>query len=348
MRLFFYFKKYWKLYLAIFVLVVAIIVAIILSNYKFLPEGSVRKINRDYEYQEGPVKIGNSIPIGPGGSTFSPILEIPSDRKFYVGVVQQDIWCSNESCGIDGSIVQTMGGWIEVEKNYQPETRAMFGLDLPENKNIKSVVVVGDKNGKIVGIYLNKDYKDTLSILKQNHSDLADFNKLSGVKEFSKLRIGDKSPLLPGDNISNLFSKNAKNPITEVPKDKKFYLFSLEKKSDYTPGIYNQKEFKMGEFKREYNCFLGSCRYSYPDNPHDFLFSEIDELGGWFLANDNDNSKMAELFGLKQEDILSGKSSLVVLTDLEGKIVALHPNKTLSDAITILSQHPELVSLESI
>lgn len=341
--------KNWKSFLIAFVSIITIMaIAIVLLSYKPLPEGSVRKFNRNYETQLGPIKIGGRMPCGPGGLTFAPILEIPYNQKFYVDVLEQDLWCSNESCGLDGAIVQTLGGWIEVASTDQAESGAMFGLDLPENHDIKSIVIIGDKNGKIVGIYLNKNYKDVLLILKKNHSDLANFDFLNGVNEFEKLKVGEYAPLKLGDNISNLFSKNTKNPITQIPKNKKFYLFSLEKKSDYIPEIYNKKEFKMGEFKREYTCFLGSCHYPFPDNPHDFLFAEIDELGGWFLANDNDNIKMIELFGLNLEEVLSGKISLVVLTDVEGKIIALHPNKTLSDAVTILSQHPELADIKKL
>ena len=42
---------------------------------------------------------------------------------------------------------------------------------LRENEKVKSLVIVGDKNGIIVGIYPNKDINDLLSIL-QIHKDL--------------------------------------------------------------------------------------------------------------------------------------------------------------------------------
>jgi len=350
MQLFFYFKKYWKLFLVVFILIAIIIAAvIILLNYKPLPKGSVRKINRDRDFYSEPIRIGGSMPSGPGGSTFGPILNIPNNRKFYVDVAQRDFWCSNESCGLAGSIVQTMGGWIEVENINQPAVvEGAFGLNLPENKNIKSVVIVGDKNGKIVGIYLNKDYKDVLSILEKNHSNLADFGSLSGVNEFLGLKIGEYAPLRQGDDISYLFSDKARNTENNIPNGKKFYLYSIQKKKNIILGIDELKKpsKEQIESRNGYVCFLGGCRYPEPDPPHDFLFAEIDEIGGWFLANDNDDTKMMELFGLNPEEVLSGKKSLVVLTDGEGKILAIHPNKTLSDAITILSQHPDIVNLK--
>lgn len=352
MQLFFYFKKYWKLFLVVFVSITIIIaVVIILLKNKPLPSGSVRKINRDHDFYSEPIRIGGSMPTGPGGSTFAPILDIPNNQKFYVDVAQPDLWCSNESCGLDGSIVQTMGGWIEVEDvNLPAETKAAFGLDLLENKNIKSIVVIGDKNGKTVGIYLNKDYKDVLSILKKNHADLANFDFLNGVSEFGKLKVGEYAPLKPGSEIVNLFSNKTKYIQNKVPNEKIFYLYSIEKRKKFILGIDELEKVSEEERKNrgEYICFLGGCRYPYPDNPHDFLFAEIDELGGWFLASENSNSSMAELFGIKEEDVLGGKSSLVVLTDSKGIIVDIHPQKTLNDTITILSQHPDVVDLKDV
>ena len=78
---------------------------------------------------------------------------------------------------------------------------------------------------------------------------------------------------------------------------------------------------------------------------HDFLFDTVDKLGGWFLANDSDNQRMIELFGMDPGEVLSGKTSLVVVTNANGVIASLHPQKTMSDALTILSQHSELADV---
>ncbi len=348
MRLFFYIKSFWRIFFIFFLAIVIIAVILFLLNYEPLPEGSVRKFNRDYDLIPGSIKIGGKMPYGPGGSTFGPILEIPSDQKFYVDVVQQDLWCSNESCGLDGAIIQTLGGWIEVYDIDQIEMEAMFGLDLPENKEVKSIVIIGNVSGRVVGIYPNKTYENTLDILKKNHTDLASFDFLNSVNEFGKLKVGEYSPLKPGDDISHLFSDQAKFPEDKIPNEKKFYLYSIQKRKGIVLGIDKVNNVSEEERKErnEYVCFLGGCRYPEPDPPHDFLFAEIDEFGGWFLANDNDNIKMIDLFGLNPEDVLSGKSSLVVLTDAKGVIVALHPSKTISDAITILSQHPDIADVK--
>jgi hypothetical protein len=306
----------------LFILAFSVLIysASFLIKIKKLPPGSVEIIKREYdEYYPGDIKIGGKMPQGPGGFTFGPINEIPFGKKFYVSGIQSNLWCSTDSCGLDGAKIQTMGGWVEISNSRQPEDSANFGISAPENKNISSLLIIGDKNGKIVGIYPNKKYEDALNILKQNHSDLANFNFLNGVDKFGKLKVGEYAPLKPGDNISNI----------NIPKNKKFYLFGIQKKDG-------------GD---EYLCFLGGCRYPIPSGPYDFLFVEIEEMNGWFLANDNDNIKMIELFGLNPQEVLGGKTSIVVLTDAQGRIVALHPGKTLNDTITILNQHPELVDI---
>lgn len=315
-----------RLFFKIFILIVAISALYIFLKYNFLQKYGVEKING--------IEVGGEMPFGPGKSTFAPYLEIPIGQKFYINVVEKNLWCSNEDCGLDGSIIKTLGGWLEVEDKNQSEIKAEFGLDLPGNKNIESIVIVGNGSGKIMGIYLNKQYKDVISILKKDYYNLVDFASLQGVKQYKSLKVGQMAPLKPGDNIANLFSSKVRSVVSEIPQDKKFYLY----------GIYK----KQTKFKNDYICFLGGCRHPYPDDPHDFIFDEIDKMGGWFLSNDNDNTSMAKLFGLKQEDVVDGKSSLVVLTDSKGILIAIYPEKTMNDAITILSQHPDLINIKEI
>lgn len=343
-------NKFRKIFFIVIIIIVAIVAILFLLSYKSLPEGSIRKFNRNYEPISSPIKIGGKMPSGPGGSTFGPILEIPNNQKFYIDIVQSNLWCSNDSCGLDGAIIQTIGGWIEVYDISQIEIDAMFGLDLPENKWVKSIIIIGDKNGKILGIYPNKDYKDALSILKKNHSNLANFDFLNGQNEFGKLKVGEYAPLKYGDNISNLFSSNVIFTENTIPSNKKFYLFGIQKRKNIILGIdkINKVSPKQREEMNAYICSSVGCKYPEPTTPDDPLFSQTEELGGWFLANDNDNIKMIELFGLNPQEVLSGKTSLVVLTDTQGKIIALHPGKTLSDSITILSQHPELVDIKKL
>ncbi|MFH1187302.1 MAG: hypothetical protein V1688_00390 [bacterium] len=285
----------------------------------------------------GNLKLGGKTISGQGDLTFAPYLEIPPS-KFYVTIVQEDSWCIIEDCSIDGALIQTMGGWLQMDKTgVSPDTKEEAGLNLPENKNIKSIVLIGDQDGKIAGIYPNRGLDDVIPILKL-HPDLANFDLLKGVNEFGALKVGELAPLKPGDSIIHLSNKLAEF-APNIPKDKKFYLYSLQNTK------YEEAEFYDKNYDNKFVCALSGCRYPEPDSPHDFLFGYIDELGGWFLSNDQDNSEMVKLFGLGQEEVLNGKSSLVVLTDSKGIIQAIHPNKTMSDALTILSQHPELADV---
>jgi hypothetical protein len=339
MRLF-YFLKYWKFFIIIVAIISTVFIFEIVRDSMKLPEGSIRRFNRQYEpYEVGPLKIGSKMPWAPGDSTLAPYLTIPLLQKFYISVAEPDNWCANENCGIDGGFIQTMGGWLQVENTHQSEVGPSFGLDLPEHNNIKSIVIVGDRKGRIVGIYPNKDLKDVLNILK-NHPDLANFGLLSGVTEFGKLKSGHLAPLKPGDPISS--GELEKFSVDTIPKNKKFYLYALQKRKYDVVGMREKQ-------KNEYDCFLGAgCRYPEPDPQHDFLFDTIDRLNGWFLANDMKNTELIKLFGLDPDDVLSGKTSLVVLTDARGIIVGLHPQKTLSDAVTILSQHPGLADVQKL
>lgn len=328
------FSKFQKIIgIAIVIIAVGLVFGVV-KNYYRLPEGSTRKFNRYNEpHETDSLKIGGEMPYGPGDFTLAPYLEIPASQKFYVNIVEKDAWCINEDCNLDGALIQTLGGWLQIEDIDQPEVKATFGLDLPENKNVKSIVIIGDNQGKIAGIYPNKGSSDVMDILK-NYPALADFTFLRGVNEFGSLKVGELASLKPGDNLSDLFGKLSELPSgfpSNIPNDKNFYIYALQKRKYDIVGMYEKYENK-------YACFLGSCRYPEPDPPHDSLFADIKELNGWFLANSMDNVKMIELFGLNPEEVLSGKISLVAVTDRDGVIQALHPDKTSSDAYTILSQ----------
>lgn len=280
----------------------------------------------------GNIAVGGETVVGRGSFTLAPYHQIPPAR-FYVIVIKNDSWCINEDCSLDGALVGTMGGWLQVERTCcGSEIKEEIGLNLPENAAVKTLIVVSNSDNKIVGIYPNRDLKDVLPILRL-HPDLADFSLLEGAQEFGALDVGEQAPLWPGDQIGYLSDKLGRQAVTHVPKGKKFYLYAVQKRKYDMVG---------------YLCFIGSCRYPEPDPPHDFLFANIDDLGGWFLSNDMDSPKMVELFGLDPVEVLKGTSSLVVLTDSKGVIVALHPGKTLADSFTILSQHPNLADMRKI
>src|SRR4030042_3327717 len=268
----------------------------------------IRFLKRESSINSGPIigvekfgklKLGGKTISGEGEHTFAPYIKIPHS-KFYVTIVQEDTRCINKMCNLDGAFIQTMGGWLQMDNTRNdPETKNDAGFNLPENKNVKSIVLIGDHNGKIAGIYPNRGLKDVIPILKL-HPDLADFSLLDGADEFGSFKIGEFAPLKPGDPITYLSDKLAEF-APNIPKDKKFYLYSIEKRKYDTVGMYEPTD-------NEYVCFISGCRYPNPDPPHDFLYAEIDELGGGFLANDMENSEMVELFEFTQDEVLDGKS----------------------------------------
>lgn len=304
------------------------------NNKKDFPDFE-KKLYQANLSQFSPPILGGQIVFGFGTPTESPYLEKPYQTprpKFYVAIAEPDRHCVVDICGVDGSIIKTIGGWVQVYNTKFSETNRFFALDLPANKNTQTMIIVSDGSGKIVGIHPNKKFENVIDILKL-YPDLANFDLANGVKEFKNLKVGETVPLKPGDNLIpyseslDTFSAH----FFSVPKNRKFYFYALQEK-DY--------------FKISYLCFLKGCQYGEPESDHYFLSNIIDYLDGWIMVNDKYNAKMAKLFGLNEEDVLSGKSSLVVLTDSKGVIVALHPNKTMSDAITILSQHPDIADVK--
>lgn len=323
----FYFLKTRQFIGMIFITIVSVVALLVIKDYKKLPEGSVRQFNRQMEpLKLGPLKIGEDVPLKPNLERPETPKDVFIASKFYVNIAEPNLGCFSKYCNLEAALINTMGGWLEAE-NTGVTIDEIFGLDLEENKNIKSVVIIGDRNGKIVGIYPNKRLKDVISILKF-YPKLADFNILKGVNKFGLLKIGDLSPIKPGDSINHLLGKLEKFSLREIPKDKKFYLYSL------------QKNDSSGD---SYFCDTAGCKYlEFADGAFDL----VKDLQGWFLANDNNNKKMIELFGLDSQEVISGTSSLVVLTDSKGVIISIHPNKTISDTLSILSKYSGLVDIQ--
>jgi len=321
----FYFLKSRQFIGMIFVATFSVIAFLVIQDYRKLPEGGVRQFNRQIEpLKLGPLKIGGDIPLKPKLERAETPKDVFITSKFYVNIAEPNPVCFGKYCNIHAAAINTMGGWLEARETGVTIDE-LFGLDLEENRNVQSIVIIGDHNGKIIGIYPNKGLKDVLSIL-QFYPELANSDLLKGVDEFSSLKVGELAPLHPGDSIKYLSGRLEKFSIDRIPDGKQFYFYIL------------QKNDSGGD---SYFCDIAGCKYL---GFADASFDLVEDLQGWFLASDNDNEKMIELFGLDPQEVISGQSSLVVLTDSKGVIIALHPQKTISDALTILSQHPNLIN----
>ncbi len=144
----------------IFILFAVVESMIIFNLNSSLLHGGVRKF--------GTMTLGGEMIGGPGGYTFAPELTVPYSKKFYIEVVQKNLWCTFGGCSPRGQIVAILGGWLQGENTEQPAIENDYNLY--ENEKVKSIVVVGDKDGRIVGIYPNKNIDDLLSILEIHHN----------------------------------------------------------------------------------------------------------------------------------------------------------------------------------
>lgn len=114
----------------------------------------------------GPLKLGGEMPLGEGYNTFAPARIIPKS-KFYIAIGEPHLWCVFDECCLEGTLIKSMGGWIQGERTSQPTIAEIFGLDSSDNnKKFESIVIVGDGNSKIVGIYPGKSSEDISSIMK--------------------------------------------------------------------------------------------------------------------------------------------------------------------------------------
>ena len=115
--------------------------------------------------QFGYLKLEDEMPFTEGYNTFAPIYKVPKS-KFYIAIGEPELWCIQEDCGDIGMYVKNLGGWLEGGDVSQVTIDEIFGLDAEENKNVKKIILVGDGDSKLVGIYPNKGIDDVEEILK--------------------------------------------------------------------------------------------------------------------------------------------------------------------------------------
>lgn len=140
-----------------------------IANSGFLPltETEYAKQYLEGVKEFGPLKIGGKAPNGAGSNAPLDHKMIP-ESAFYIYVQRRGLdFCEFDSCGIaEGKVVQCMGGWLSGDGH--PEISDLVGLNSIEVAQGKaSIVVVSDKESKIIGIYPNHTEGDILPILNQ-------------------------------------------------------------------------------------------------------------------------------------------------------------------------------------
>ena len=147
-------RKFLPLVLVILI-IVATSVAYFVKNYE-------PKLNHPT------IKVGNSLPINANEQ------QKISKHKFYILLVdRKDAFLKKYSWALEEVINEKLGGLIERADSSATIFTEIFGLNNEKNKKIFSVVIVTDKNAKIIGVYPNKKLHELVDVL-QLHPDLID------------------------------------------------------------------------------------------------------------------------------------------------------------------------------
>lgn len=125
----------------------------------------------------GPLKVGEYFRPRTYFPKEYPIGEA-SYSNFFVHAVQKDLsYCMFESCGMSGTLVACMEGWLS--GNSHVEISDEVGLDDKWDDVLAgkaSMIVVSDRKSKIVGLYPNATTHDIPRILKR-HPDITNSAK---------------------------------------------------------------------------------------------------------------------------------------------------------------------------
>lgn len=115
----------------------------------------------------GPLKLGQQSPFGPGDGASFPYQVVPSST-FYIFSAYKGLPtdCVFEECGMSGLLVECVGGWLSGAG--VPEYTDMLGLNEEAVARGDSMVIVADKDLKIVGIYPGYTINNIPTILKKH------------------------------------------------------------------------------------------------------------------------------------------------------------------------------------
>lgn len=172
-----------------------------------------------------------------------------------------------------------MGGWLR--RNHLGQGGWVEGcmVLIVEKKQSKSIVVIGDRTGKIVGIFRAK--KGRHCFYPSLYPGLADARLLKGVDHFGLLRVGAYA------------SSPAIQPV-----------LSRTKLVNYLYAHTDQKEILCFVFSKEL-LQRGYCEFYVCENPEDYpVGSYIHDLGGWWSSDGT--REMIQKFGLDPDGGLVG------------------------------------------
>lgn len=124
------------------------------------------------------------------------------------------------------------------------------------------------------------------------------------VKSFGPFKLGDQAPIV---------SENVVEYEDLYDLKYKFYIYAMEKNMSY--------------------CALGDCGMS---------GVLVDCMEGWLSGDGISGDGGASDYGLKEEDVADGKSSMIIVADKNKTIVGIYPNYRIRNIPYILKNHTDL------
>lgn len=117
-----------------------------------------------------------------GDSTgWAPPDDYVPESYFYVYALGDQSFCIGPSCGLGGSFVECLGGWISGYK-IAGDTFD-YGLDDESiNSGKEKVITIADKRGKVVGIYPGARIRN-LPYIMRSHRDLVSNDVFEGCSD---------------------------------------------------------------------------------------------------------------------------------------------------------------------
>lgn len=128
-----------------------------------LVKGTEIKLDSHY------IAVGNILPVD------KDKLQKISGHKFYILIIDREGLFPKKYFWVTVEVIEKIGGFIEVADANNEIITKIFGSDNNQNKKISSVVIITNREGKIVGAYNNKKLSDLIDIL-QLHPDLIDLD----------------------------------------------------------------------------------------------------------------------------------------------------------------------------
>ncbi|TSC56069.1 MAG: hypothetical protein G01um101418_437 [Parcubacteria group bacterium Gr01-1014_18] len=261
----------------------------------------------------GTLRVGVTAPpnFHPGYEIRDAYKKIPPSR-FYINFYSQDIVynCFFDECGLGGAMVGSMGGWFA--GSGISDLDELFGVEINREElwstGYSSLMIVTNRESEIVGLYPDAGMSDLSKVL-QFHPELADFSLLEGISQLGPLKVGEPLPFLPEEIMKSVANSEDIRHLFSV------YL------------IRNKPSGSSG-------CPYYECGY---------YIEKTIAMGGWYYEIDPEKSEVVEQLGLSSSQVRRGEVTLVILTDIESKILAIHPNQNIRDIMSILYQYPQLV-----